>query len=152
MPKKTTTRLIVKNKKAYHDYEVLDKFEAGIELLGYEVKSIREGDINLKGSFVDIHGGEAWTNNIHISKYKFANIKDYDPVRKRKLLLRKGEIEKIAISLNTKGVTAIPLEIYKKGGLLKVLVGICRGKKKYEKRFPCPFISFSHKPSSMSRG
>ncbi|OGJ41829.1 SsrA-binding protein [Candidatus Peregrinibacteria bacterium RIFCSPLOWO2_01_FULL_39_12] len=123
-----------KNKKAYHAYEILEKYEAGIVLTGEEVKSIRTGQSNLKGSFVDISGDEAFLNEAHISRYKFSSNKDYNPTRKRKLLLHIKEILKISQAIAQKGVTAIPLEFYGKGHLIKMEIGICRGKKLYDKR------------------
>lgn len=123
-----------KNKKAYHDYEILEDYEAGIALNGDEVKSIKASQVNLKGSFVDIHNEEAFINDAHVSHYKQSARKEYDPTRKRKLLLHKKEIEKIDRAISEKGVTAIPLELYSKQGLIKVKIGICRGKKLYDKR------------------
>lgn len=123
-----------KNKKAFHDYEILEKYEAGIVLTGEEVKSIRNGQANLKGSFADISGDEAFLNEAHISRYKFSSNKNYNPVRKRKLLLHIKEILKISRVIAQKGVTAIPLEFYGKGHLIKIEIGICRGKKLYDKR------------------
>jgi SsrA-binding protein len=123
-----------KNKKAFHDYEILEKYEAGIVLTGEEVKSVRNGQANLKGSFVDIFGDEAFLNEAHISRYKFSSNKDYNPTRKRKLLLHIKEILKISQAIAQKGVTAIPLEFYEKEHLIKMEIGICRGKKLYDKR------------------
>lgn len=124
-----------KNKKAYHDYEILEKFEAGIKLNGPEVKSVRAGNVNLKGGFVDVDSkGETWVNEIHISPYRFAHLQNLDPTRKRKLLLKKREIEKIEVSINQKGVTCVPLELILRGGLIKLTAGLVRGKKKYDKR------------------
>ncbi|MEK7547782.1 MAG: SsrA-binding protein SmpB [Patescibacteria group bacterium] len=123
-----------KNKKAFHDYEILEKYEAGIVLTGEEVKSVRNGQANLKGSFVDIFGDEAFLNEAHISRYKFSSNKDYNPVQKRKLLLHMKEILKISQAISQKGVTAIPMEFYGKGNLIKMEIGICRGKKLYDKR------------------
>lgn len=122
------------NKKAYHDYEVLETFSAGMMLLGYEIKSIRAGLVNLKGNFVHIWHNEPYVSGIHISPYPYAHTKEIDPVRRRKLLLRKREIAKIESFLEQKGVTAIVLEIYFERGLLKAKVGICRGKKLHDKR------------------
>ncbi len=127
-------KIFARNKKAYHDYEVLETFEAGIVLTGGEVKAIRASLANLKGAFVDVFNGEAFMNEAHISHYKFDSDKNYNPARKRKLILHKKEIAKISASINEKGITAIPLELYKKGGLIKLKIGICRGKKLYDKR------------------
>lgn len=123
-----------KNKKAYHDYEILNQYEAGIVLNGDEVKSIKGNHAQLKGAFVDVHGEEAFLNEAHVSKYKHSARKDNDFTRKRKLILHKKEILKIDKALNEKGVTAIPLELYAKKGLIKLKIGICRGKKLHDKR------------------
>ena len=125
---------MAKNKKAFHDYEILEKYEAGIVLLGDEVKSIRSGLLNLKGSYVDVENEEAFVNNIHISRYKKSSLKELDSIRKRKLLLHKNQILVLLRNLEQKGTTVVPLEIYLKGGLIKIQVGICRGKKLYDKR------------------
>lgn len=126
--------LYAKNKKAYHDYEILETFEAGIVLNGDEVKSIKTNQANLKGSFVDVQKEEAFLNEAHISRYKHSSRKTHDPTRKRKLLLKKPQIEKIDQFINQKGITAIPLELYAKQGLIKLKIGICRGKKLHDKR------------------
>jgi len=125
---------ITKNKKAFHDYHIIEGYEAGLVLFGDEVKSIKGKHINLKGGFVDIENGEAWLNECHVSPYKQSNRKTQDPTRKRKLLLNHTQIENIAKAINEKGVTAIPIEVYLKKGLIKVNIGICRGKKLYDKR------------------
>lgn len=132
--KKSTPAYYSKNKKAFHDYEILEDFEAGIVLLGDEVKSIKACEANLKGSFIDVWKNEAFMNNVHISPYKQSSRKNLDPVRKRKLILHKREIIRIEIAISQKGVTAIPLELYAKDGLIKLKLGICRGKKLYDKR------------------
>ncbi|MDP2643049.1 MAG: SsrA-binding protein SmpB [Candidatus Peregrinibacteria bacterium] len=123
-----------KNKKAFHDYVILENFEAGVVLNGPEVKAIKKSQVNLKGSFVSIEGGEAFLKQAHVSNYKFADIKTLDPVRPRKLLLSKKEIATLAQNLDQKGVTIIPLELYPKVGLIKLRIGICKGKKLYDKR------------------
>lgn len=123
-----------KNKKAYHDYTILEQYEAGIVLNGDEVKSIKSGHANLKGAYVDVWTEEAFLNEVHISRYEHSSNKNYDPTRKRKLVLHKKEILKISQFIAEKGVTAIPLELYGKGGLIKLKVGICRGKKLFDKR------------------
>lgn len=136
MTKKTSAAAIsfAKNKKAFADFEILDKFEAGIVLSGGEVKSIRDGHAQLKGSFVEIKNGNAFANNINISKYKYDSSEIIAPARKRRLLLHIKEIAKIGATLDTKGMAAIPLELYGKHGLIKLQIGICRGKKKYDRR------------------
>lgn len=131
---KEKIKSLAKNKKAFHDYEILEKYEAGIVLNGDEVKSIKSGQANLKGAFVDVENGESFVNGVHVPKYKNSSRKEFDPTRKRKLLLHKREILKIDRAISQKGVTAIPLKLYLKGGLIKVVVGICRGKKLYDKR------------------
>lgn len=123
-----------KNKKAFHDYHILEQYEAGIVLSGEEVKSIKDSQVNLKGAFVDVFKEEAFANQIHVSRYKQSSNFNFDPLRKRKLILHKKEIIKIAQYIHEKGVTAIPLELFSKGGLIKLKIGICRGKKLYDKR------------------
>ena len=123
-----------KNKKAFHDYHVLEEYEAGIVLNGDEVKSIKAGQANLKGSFVDVHNEEAFLNEAHISRYKHSCRQDLSPTRKRKLILHKKEIIKIDQAISQQGVTAIPLGLYSKKGLIKAKIGICRGKKLHDKR------------------
>lgn len=127
--------ILAQNKKAFADYEVIEKFEAGIVLSGPEVKSARASHINLKGSFVEVTPkNEALTRNIHISPYKNAPQADYNPTRKRKLLLHKKEIISLQNHLATKGVIAIPLDFHLSKNRIKVLIGICRSKKKYDRR------------------
>lgn len=128
------TSTFSKNKKAYHDYHILEEYEAGIMLNGDEVKSIRNNQANLRGSFVDIENNEAFLNEAHISRYKHSSRKTSDPTKKRKLILHKKEIAKIEQEISQKGTTAVPLELYAKGGLIKIKIGICRGKKLYDKR------------------
>lgn len=127
--------LITKHKKAYFDYEILKEYEAGVILKGCEIKSIREGHVNLKGGYISEKNGELWVRDVHISPYKFSNEKDYSPTRVRKLLLSRKEIEQISSKLNTAGVTATPLNLhFNSKGLVKMKIGIVRGKKKYDKR------------------
>lgn len=123
-----------KNKKALHDYEVLDYFEAGIVLNGDEVKSIKANQANLQGGYVDVENNEAYLNEVHISRYKHSARALDEPTRKRKLILHKKEIAKIDQEITQKGITAIPIKLYSKGGLIKLKIGICRGKKLYDKR------------------
>ena len=127
-------KLLAKNKKAYSDFEVLEKIEAGLVLVGSEVKSVKDGHAQLRGSFIEVHHGNAYVKNVHISKYKFDAKADYDPLRRRKLLLHAEQINKIGMQLDTKGVAVIPLELHEKHGLVKLIIGVCRGKKKYDKR------------------
>lgn len=123
-----------KNRKAFHDYIILENFEAGVVLNGPEVKAIKKSQVNLKGAFIAIENGEAFLKQAHVSNYKFADIKTLDPVRPRKLLLGKKEIATLAQNLEQKGTTIIPLELYPKVGLIKLRIGICKGKKLYDKR------------------
>lgn len=125
---------IAQNKKAYHDYFVEEEYEAGIELAGTEVKSIREGKVNLKDSYVSVKTGEAFLLGMHISPYERGNIFNKDPLRTRKLLLHKREISKLIVLSQQDGYTIIPLKLYFKGSYVKVLLGVCKGKKNYDKR------------------
>ncbi|HDZ61744.1 MAG TPA: SsrA-binding protein SmpB [Nitrospirae bacterium] len=125
---------IASNKKAYHDYFIEDTYEAGISLLGTEVKSLREGRVNLKESYAIIKGSEIFLFNCHISPYSHGNTQNHDPLRTRKLLLHRKEIDKIWVKLSQKGNTLIPLKIYFKRGKAKVEIGLAKGKRKYEKR------------------
>lgn len=123
------------NKKAQFDYEILDKFEAGLVLTGPEVKAARGGHVSLKGGFITFHGNQPFLTNVHISKYKFAGqLKNYDPERSRKLLLRPKEINYLKGKTQEKGLTIIPLSMYNKGRLIKLEIAVVRGKKKYDKR------------------
>jgi len=122
------------NKRAKYDYEVLKKYEAGIKLSGPEVKSAKLKQISLKGSYVTLKDGQGWLLNCHISPYKKARLEGYDPTRTRKLLLHKKEIDSILGKLKQRGLTLIPFRVYTKRGLIKVEFGLCRGKRKYEKR------------------
>ncbi len=125
---------IAQNKKAWHDYFVDETYEAGISLFGTEVKSVREGRVNLKDSYVSVKSGEAFLIGTHISPYEKGNIFNKDPLRERKLLLHKKEIAKLIGLTQQQGYTLIPLKMYFKGSYVKVLVGLCRGKKNYDKR------------------
>ena len=127
-------KLIAQNKKARHDYFIEDTYEAGLVLVGTEVKSIRLGKVNLRDSFANIRGGEAFVYNMNISPYEKGNIFNRDPLRTRKLLLNRREINKINGLLTQKGFSLIPLKVYLKNGLVKMEVGIARGKKLYDKR------------------
>jgi SsrA-binding protein len=125
---------VIKNRKAYHDYHIEDTLEAGIALLGTEVKSLRAGRANLKDGYVLMKGGEAFLVNVHISPYSHGNIENHDPVRTRKLLLKHREIDKLAAKVAQKGYSLVPLKLYFKGPFAKVEVGLARGKKFFEKR------------------
>lgn len=134
MAKESGSRLIANNKKAYHDYFIEDTYEAGIELAGTEVKSMRMGKCSIKESFVQIEHGEVLVYGMHISPYEKGNIFNKDPLRTRKLLLHQYEIRKIAAKIAEKGFTLVPLKVYFKGSLVKVEIGIAKGKKLYDKR------------------
>lgn len=131
---KESTKLIANNKKAYHDYFIEDTWEAGISLAGTEVKSLRMGKCSVKESYIRIEGGEAIIYGMHISPYEKGNIFNKDPLRPRKLLLHKQEINKISGKIAEKGYTLVPLKVYFKGSLVKVEVGLAKGKKLYDKR------------------
>ena len=131
---KESFKLIANNKKAFFDYFIEDKYEAGIALHGTEVKSLRMGKCSIKEAFIRIEKGEVYVYNMHISPYEKGNIFNKDPLRIKKLLLHKSEINKIAGSLATKGYTLVPLSVYLKGSLVKVEIGLGRGKKLYDKR------------------
>lgn len=134
MGKESGIRLIANNKKAYHDYFIEDTYEAGIELFGTEVKSMRMGKCSIKESFVQIDKGEVFVYGMHVSPYEKGNIFNKDPLRTRKLLLHQYEIRKIAGKIAEKGYTLVPLKVYFKGSLAKVEIGIAKGKKLYDKR------------------
>ncbi|MFD0050131.1 SsrA-binding protein SmpB [Actinomycetes bacterium NPDC127524] len=133
MPKGTGKQL-AQNKKAYHDYFIEETFESGIVLQGTEIKSIRAGKVNLKDSFAKIERGEMYLHNMHISPYEQGNRFNHDPLRTRKLLLHKKQISKLIGDTKETGYTIVPLKIYLKNGFAKVLIGLGRGKKQYDKR------------------
>ncbi len=135
MPKdKNAYKLIAQNKKAYHDYFIEETYEAGIVLAGTEVKSIRQGSCSVKESFIKFKDGEALVWNMHINPYEHGNIQNKDPLRTRKLLLHKREITKLMGAISTKGMTVVPLKVYIKGSLVKMEIGLARGKKLHDKR------------------
>jgi len=127
-------KLIASNKKAFHDYFVLQKAEAGVALTGTEVKSLRDGKANIKDSYVIFKNGEAFLFNAHISPYSHGNLQNHEPERNRKLLLHRREIEKLREQVVEKGLTVVPLRLYFKGGKVKVEIAVVRGKKLYDKR------------------
>jgi SsrA-binding protein len=127
-------KLICQNRKAYHDYHIEESIEAGISLLGTEVKSLREGRANLKDSYVLVKNGEAFLLNCHISPYSHGNIMNHDPLRTRKLLLHREEINKLTGKAATKGYTIMPLKLYFKDSFAKVEIGLAKGKQLFEKR------------------
>ena len=134
MMAKSSMKMIANNKKAYHDYFILDTYEAGISLAGTEVKSLRMGKCSIKESFIRIDKGEVFIYGMHISHYEKGNIFNKDPLRERKLLLHKAEINKLFGKIKEKGVAIVPLKVYFKGSLVKVEIGLAKGKKLYDKR------------------
>ena len=134
MAKKTGIRLIANNKKAFHDYFIEDTYEAGIALAGTEVKSLRAGKCSIKESFIRVEKGEVYIYGMHISPYEKGNIFNKDPLRPRKLLMHKKEIQKMVGKIAQKGYTIVPVEVYFKGSLVKVQVALAKGKKLYDKR------------------
>ena len=131
---KETMKLVANNKKAYHDYFVDEKIEAGLVLHGTEVKSLRMGKCSIKESFVRIENGEMFVYGMHISPYEKGNIFNKDPLRVKKLLLHKSEINKLTGKIKEKGFTIVPIQVYFKDGKAKMEIGLCRGKKLYDKR------------------
>ena len=131
---KESIKLIANNKKAYHDFFILDTFEAGIALHGTEVKSLRMGKCSIKESFIRIENGEVFVYGMHISPYEKGNIFNKDPLRVKKLLLHKYEINKMMGKIAQQGYTIVPLTVYLKGSLVKIEIGLARGKKLYDKR------------------
>ena len=134
MAKKKGMKLIANNKKAFHDYFIEDTYEAGIALAGTEVKSLRMGKCSIKESFIRVENGEVYIYGMHISPYEKGNIFNRDPLRARKLLLHRYEIRKIEGQIAQKGYTLVPLNVYLKGSLMKVEIGLAKGKKLYDKR------------------
>lgn len=134
MAKEEARKLVANNKKAYHDYFVDERFEAGIVLHGTEVKSLRLGKCSIKESFIRIEDGEVYAYGMHISPYEQGNIFNKDPLRPKKLMLHKNEILKLHGKITEKGFTLVPLEVYFKNGRAKLEFGLCRGKKLYDKR------------------
>lgn len=127
-------KVFATNRKAYHDYHILDEVEAGLVLTGTEVKSIRAGRVQLREGYATIEGGEAWLRNTHISPYDRGNRFNHDPMRPRKLLLHRREIGQLAGKVREAGVTLVPLKLYEKRGRIKVALGVARGKRQYDKR------------------
>ena len=127
-------KVIANNKKAFHDYFILEKFEAGLVLFGTEIKSVRNGSVNLKDSWVSVKSGEAFVMGMHISPYEKGNIFNKDPLRVRKLLLHKREIDKLIGKVTTEGLSIVPLSLYLKGSRAKMEIAVVKGKKLYDKR------------------
>lgn len=132
--KKNSVKLIAQNKKAHHDYFIEERYEAGIELFGTEVKSIRAGRVNIKEAYCEIRDGEIFVLGMHVSPYEQGNVYNKDPLRRRRLLMHKREILKLFGLTAQKGYTLVPLQIYLSGSRVKVEIGLCRGKKLYDKR------------------
>ena len=127
-------RLITKNKKAYFNYEIKEKYEAGIQLLGSEVKAIKSGQVNISDSFVKIIGGEAFLWNADIPKYKYATVEGYDPFRSRKLLLKRAELRELQRKAESDRMTIVPLSVFLARGMVKLEIGLGKGKRSYEKK------------------
>ena len=127
-------QIIADNRKAHHDYHLLESFEAGVALLGTEVKSIREGGVQLRDSFARIEGGEVWIYNVHIRAYSNRGYSDHEPTRRRKLLLHRQEIRKLIGKTVEKGMTLVPVRMYLKNGRIKVAISLAKGKKAHDKR------------------
>lgn len=134
MPEKSLNKTIAENRQARHEYFVLEALEAGIELIGTEVKSIRCGGVNLKDSWCEIKDGEIFVNGMHISPYEKGNIFNRDPRRVRRLLIHKSEIRRLFDKVRQEGLTLVPLKLYFKGSRVKMELGLCKGKKLYDKR------------------
>ncbi|MBQ0133817.1 MAG: SsrA-binding protein SmpB [Clostridiales bacterium] len=134
MPREKGTKQIAANKKAFHDYYVLERFEAGIELFGTEVKSVREGAVNLKDSFCTVKDGQLTARGLHISPYEKGNLFNKDPMRPKRLLMHHREIVKLGEKLAQEGLALVPLSLYFKDSRVKVELGLCKGKKLYDKR------------------
>jgi SsrA-binding protein len=125
---------VAENRKAFHDYHILETFEAGLVLVGTEVKSIREGAVNLRDSFARVEGGEVWLYNVHINPYSHRGYADHDPTRRRKLLLHRQEIRKLVGKTTERGMTLVPTRLYFRNGHVKVSIGLAKGKKIHDKR------------------
>ncbi len=134
MPHQKGIKVIAQNRKAFHDYFVEEKYECGLALFGTEVKSIRQGRVNLKESWAQIRKGEIWVEGMHVSPYEQGNIFNKDPLRPRKLLMHKSEIRKLDGLVMRQGYTLIPLELYFREGRVKLQLGLCRGKQAHDKR------------------
>ncbi len=129
-----SVKIIAQNKKARFDYFVEEKYECGIVLEGTEVKSVKEGSVSFQDSFAEIQNGELWMRNFHISEYKYSSVFNHNPDRIKKLLVHKEELKRIQRKVEEKGFTLIPLDFYLKNGRVKLTLGVCKGKKQYDKR------------------
>jgi SsrA-binding protein len=127
-------KILAENRKAFHDYHILDTYEAGVALMGTEVKAIREGRVNLRDSYARVEGAEVWVYNVHISPYSHRGYADHEPLRRRKLLLHRSEIRKLVGKTVERGMTLVPVRMYFKNGHVKVAVALAKGKKDYDKR------------------
>jgi len=134
VPKASGVKIVAQNKKAYHEYHILEKYEAGLELFGTEVKSVRQGGVNLKESFCMVKDGELFARGMHISPYEKGNIFNKDPLRPKRLLMHKREISRLYAKIKQEGLTIIPLSVYLKNSLVKIEIGLARGKKLHDKR------------------
>lgn len=134
MSENTSIKILAQNKSAYHEFFIDEKLEAGIELFGTEVKSVRQGRVNLKESYCEIDNGQMFVHGMHISPYEKGNIFNKDPLRQRRLLMHKAEILRLFGKVKQKGVTLVPLNVYLKGSLVKMTIAVARGKKLYDKR------------------
>ncbi len=134
MPHQQGVKVIAQNRKAFHDYFVEERLECGLALFGTEVKSVRQGKINLKESWAQVRNGEVWAEGMHISPYEQGNIYNRDPLRPKKLLLHRAEIRKLSAQVDRQGYTLVPLEIYLKDGRVKLQLGLCKGKQIHDKR------------------
>lgn len=129
-----SVKIIAQNKKAHFDYFVEEKYECGVALEGTEVKSVKNGNVSFADAFAEILKGEVWMRNFHISEYKFSSVFNHDPDRKKKLLLHKEEIKRLQRKVDEKGYTLVPLDVYLKNGRVKITLGVCKGKKQFDKR------------------
>ncbi len=134
MPEKESIKTLATNRKAFHDYYIEDRYEAGVELYGTEVKSIRQGTLNLRDAFCTVKDGEMWVRGMHISPYEKGNIFNRDPLRPKRLLLHKREIRKLAASIEQEGYTLVPISVYLKGPRVKVEIALAKGKHLHDKR------------------
>lgn len=132
--KKTDLNVLATNRQANHNYVIEETLEAGIELVGTEIKSVRSGKISLRDGYVSVKSGQATLNNVHISEYEQGNVYNHDPIRPRRLLLHKKEIIKLSKLTDQEGMTIVPLKVYLKHGFAKILIGVAKGKKNYDKR------------------
>jgi SsrA-binding protein len=134
VPKQSDVKVLSDNRSAGHNYHLLDRYEAGMVLTGTEVKAAKDGKIQLKESYADVQDNEAWLMNAHISEYSHGNIMNHPPVRKRKLLLHRSEIEKLRVEIREKGLSLVPTRLYLKGGRIKIEIAVGKGKKFHDKR------------------